>query len=114
MILQPHTRHEVRALTRLAAPILLTNVAWMLVGVVDVVMLGRWSSEAVAAALLAGVWIHLTQVAGMGLVMGIDPLVTQAWGAGDREAMGRAGAAFRTTPPGRATMPSRRRRMCWR
>lgn len=90
MSLRPHTIREVRALSRLAAPILLTNVCWMTVGLVDIVMLGRWSSEAVAAALLAGVWVHLTQVAGMGLVMGIDPLVTQGHGARDREALGRA------------------------
>ncbi len=79
-----------RVLTRLAMPILFTNVFWMMVSLVDVLMLGRWSSEAVAAALLSGVWIHLTQMLGMGLVMGIDPLVTQAYGAKDREMMGRA------------------------
>lgn len=83
-------RRELRALTRLAAPILLTNVCWMLISVVDILMLGRWSSSAVAAALLAGVWIHLTQMLGMGLVMGIDPFVTQGFGARDRETLGRA------------------------
>ena len=71
-------------------PILLTNVCWMLVSLVDILMLGRWSSEAVAAALLAGVWVHLTQMLGMGLVMGIDPLVTQGFGARDRTTLGRA------------------------
>ncbi len=90
MVLPPHTSREVRRLSQLAAPILLTNVCWMLVSVVDILMLGRWSSEAVAAALLGGVWIHMTQVAGMGLVMGIDPIVTQGHGARDREALGRA------------------------
>ncbi len=83
-------RRELRALTRLAMPILLTNVCWMLVSLVDILMLGRWSSHAVAAALLAGVWIHLTQMLGMGLVMGIDPLVTQGFGARDRTTLGRA------------------------
>ena len=83
-------RRELRALTRLAMPILLTNVCWMMVSLVDILMLGRWSSEAVAAALLAGVWIHLTQMLGMGLVMGIDPLVTQGFGARDRATLGRA------------------------
>ena len=77
-------------LCRLSLPILLTNVCWMTIGLVDLVMLGRWSSEAVAAAMLAGVWVHLTQIAGMGLVMGIDPIVTQGHGARDREALGRA------------------------
>ena len=85
-----HTRKELGVLCRLSLPILLTNVCWMAVGLVDLLMLGRWSSEAVAAALLAGVWVHLTQVAGIGLVMGIDPIVTQGHGARDREALGRA------------------------
>ena len=83
-------RRELRALTRLATPIVLTNVCWMLVSLVDILMLGRWSSEAVAAALLAGVWVHLTQMLGMGLVMGIDPLVTQGFGARNRTTLGRA------------------------
>ena len=84
------TRQELGVLCRLSLPILLTNVCWMTIGLVDLVMLGRWSSEAVAAAMLAGVWVHLTQIAGMGLVMGIDPIVTQGHGARDREALGRA------------------------
>ncbi len=67
----------------------------MLVGTVDLIMLGRWTGDevpgsALAAASLAGVWIYLTQMLGMGLVMGIDPLVTQGHGARDREALGRA------------------------
>ncbi len=92
MLLSPltKTRQELGVLCRLSLPILLTNVCWMAIGLVDLLMLGRWSSEAVAAALLAGVWVHLTQVAGMGLVMGIDPIVTQGHGARDREALGRA------------------------
>ncbi len=87
--LSPRKR-EARILTRLAMPILLTNVCWMLVAVTDILMLGRWSSEAVAAALLSGVWVHLTQMLGMGLVMGIDPLVTQGYGARDRKVLGRS------------------------
>lgn len=67
----------------------------MLVGTVDLIMLGRWTGDevpgsALAAASLAGVWIYLTQMLGMGLVMGIDPQVTQGHGARDREALGRA------------------------
>lgn len=87
--LSPRKR-EAGILTRLAMPILLTNVFWMLVHVTDLLMLGRWSSDAVAGALLAGVWVHLTQMLGMGLVMGIDPLVTQGFGARNREVLGRS------------------------
>lgn len=89
------TRAEVRVLTRLAAPIILTNLCWMVIGTVDLVMLGRWrvpeeARDWVAAGTLANVWVHLTQMLGMGLVMGIDPAVTQGAGARDREALGRA------------------------
>lgn len=91
----PPLRRELGVLSRLASPIILTNVCWMLVGSVDLAMLGRMPNEAVkgeavAAASLASVWVHLTQMLGMGIVMGIDPLVTQGHGARDREALGRA------------------------
>lgn len=72
---------------------MLTNLLWMVVSTVDIAMLGHMpgdGSEAVAAATLAAVWVSLTQMMGMGLVMGIDPLVTQGHGARDREALGRA------------------------
>jgi len=83
-------RFEVRRLTRLATPIILANLCWMLVGTVDIAMLGRVSPEAVAAAALASVWVHSTQMLGMGIVMGIDPEVTQGYGARDRALMGHA------------------------
>lgn len=86
----PWGRDEVRRLSRLATPIVLTNVLWMLVGTVDIAMLGRYSEESLAAATLAGVWVHMTQMIGMGLVMGMDPLVTQGHGARDRVMLGRA------------------------
>lgn len=86
----PWIRQESGRLARLATPIVLTNILWMLVGTVDIAMLGRYGDDALAAASVAGVWVHLTQMFGMGLVMGMDPMVTQAHGARDREALGRA------------------------
>ena len=88
----PSTR-ELHVLTRLAGPIVLTNLLWMVVSTVDIAMLGHMpgdGSGAVAAASLAAVWVSLTQMMGMGLVMGMDPLVTQGHGARDREALGRS------------------------
>ena len=87
---EPWIREEASRLSSLALPIVLTNVLWMLVGTVDIAMLGRYGDEALAAASLSSVWVHMTQMLGMGLVMGMDPMVTQGHGARDREALGRA------------------------
>lgn len=81
-------RAEAAVLARLAWPIVLTNLGWMMLGTVDTVMLGRLSKEALAAAILGNVWIGLTQLAAMGVVMGMDPLVSQAHGAGDTRRLG--------------------------
>ncbi|MEL6712636.1 MAG: MATE family efflux transporter [Planctomycetota bacterium] len=83
-------RNEARRLGRLAAPIVFANLAWMTIGTVDLAMLGRVSPDAVAAASLGNVWVHLTQMLGMGLVMGMDPEVTQGHGARDRRLLGHA------------------------
>jgi MATE family multidrug resistance protein len=80
----PTFRAESRALAHLAWPIVLTNLGWMMLGTVDTIMLGWLSKEALAASLLGNVWVHLTQIAAMGVIMGMDPLVTQGHGAGDR------------------------------
>lgn len=56
----------------------------MLLMVVDLVMLGRVSVHALDAASLGRVWVLGTLVFGMGMLLGLDPVATQAWGAGDR------------------------------
>lgn len=84
------TRLEFRALTRLALPIVLGNVGAHMMNTVDVLMVGRFSKEALAAAGIAAVWIHGTGIIGMGLVMGMDPIVTQATGMRDGARAGRA------------------------
>jgi MATE family multidrug resistance protein len=76
-------RAEIRRLAALAVPIAATQVSNMLLGVVDTLMLGRFSVEALSAAALANVWIWGTLHVAMGIVFGIDPLVAQAHGARD-------------------------------
>lgn len=50
-------------------------------GAVDVLMLGKYSSHALAAAALGRVWIMGTQLIAQGVLFGIDPLVAQGFGA---------------------------------
>jgi MATE family multidrug resistance protein len=80
----------VRQLARLAAPVVATQLGTMMLGVVDALMVGRLGKEALAAASLGNVWVIGTMLVGMGLVLGMDPLVSQAHGARDRRRLGLA------------------------
>lgn len=84
-------REEFQALARLALPIILTNLGTQLMGTVDTMMVGRLGdAKLLAAVLLANVWVYGTTMFAMGVVYGMDPIVTQAHGARDGERVGRA------------------------
>ncbi len=58
----------------------------MLMGVVDTMMVGRVSAEALAAVALGNLYSWWLTAFGMGLLMVLDPVVSQALGANDEEA----------------------------
>lgn len=73
---------------RLATPVVLVQVGMMLMGVVDTMMLGRVSELALAAGALGhGLGMGFS-IFPMGLLMALDPLVAQAFGAGDHRRVG--------------------------
>src|SRR5512143_1857674 len=76
-------RAELAALLRLAGPLALANGGQALMGVVDTAVCGRAGAAALAAAGLGNVLYFAVAVFGVGAVMGLDPLVSQAVGAGD-------------------------------
>ncbi|MFI5315209.1 MAG: MATE family efflux transporter [Myxococcota bacterium] len=78
-------RRELGALWRLAWPLVITQVGFMMLGVVDALLLGRLSVAALDAAALANMWGWATLALGNGVVNGMDPLVSQAYGDGDTE-----------------------------
>ncbi|MGH1470966.1 MAG: MATE family efflux transporter [Cellvibrionaceae bacterium] len=59
------------------------QLGMMLMGVVDTMMVGRLDldSSALAASSIANAWLFAILWFGMGIVQGIDPLITQAHGA---------------------------------
>ncbi|MGH7519289.1 MAG: MATE family efflux transporter [Gemmatimonadales bacterium] len=83
-------RAELAALLRLALPVVVVQVGLMLMGVVDSIMVGRLSAEALGAVALGNVYFFAVGVFGMGMLMALDPLVAQAVGAGDEPAIARA------------------------
>jgi MATE family multidrug resistance protein len=87
----PRDRAELRTLLSLSAPVVTGQLAFMLLGFVDVVMVGHYATEALAAATLANVWLMGSMMFFTGILMGLDPLISQAHGAGDGA---RCGLAF--------------------
>lgn len=81
---------ELRTLIRLALPIVITQVGTMILGVVDTLMVGRLGVDALAATALGNVWLMGTMVFGMGVMLGLDPIITQAYGADDGPRQGLA------------------------
>ncbi|HMD99888.1 MAG TPA: MATE family efflux transporter [Terriglobia bacterium] len=78
-------RREIRPMTRLAVPIVLANLGWMTMAIVDTIMVGRVSAEAIGAVSLGGVIFTAVGSSGGGVMFALDTLISQAFGAGDIE-----------------------------
>ncbi len=81
---------EARHLLRLAGPVVTALLGNMLMGFVDTLMVGRVSVDALAAAAIGNFWIFATLQAATGVLFALDPIVSQAHGAGDGERAGLA------------------------
>ena len=80
-------RKELRPTIRLALPLVLAELGWMSMGIVDTVMVGHLpnSADAMGAVSLGGNLFTVLALFGGGLLMGLDTVVSQAFGAGQRE-----------------------------
>jgi MATE family multidrug resistance protein len=87
MSLLSHLREELRPTVKLAVPLVLAELGWMTMAIVDTMMVGRLPNSAVAIGAVAlGSNIFITiALFGEGLLLGLDTLVSQAFGAGKRE-----------------------------
>jgi MATE family multidrug resistance protein len=79
----------IRELIRLGSPIVLTNLAYTLLGVVDTFLMGRVSTLAVGAVGLASVSYLTVSFILRGLVGGVLPFVSRMYGAGELKQAGR-------------------------
>jgi MATE family multidrug resistance protein len=80
-------RAELRPTIRLALPLVLAELGWMSMGIVDTVMVGHLPDSATAmgaVSLSSNIFIVLALFGG-GLLLGLDTVVSQAFGAGQRE-----------------------------
>lgn len=77
-------RHEWRPLLALAWPLVLAELGWMAMGIVDTIMVGRLphSATAIGAVSLGSILFFTWAVFGECLLLGLDTVVSQAYGAG--------------------------------
>ena len=80
---------DLRVLFRLALPVVAALVGLMAMGVVDTMMVGHLSAEALAAVALGNVYYFAATIFGMGTLMALDPVLSHAVGAGDPEEIAR-------------------------
>lgn len=74
----------------LAGPVVMAELGWMAMGVVDTMIVGGLGAEAIGAVSIGSVAFFTPAVFGMGLLLGLDTLVSQAEGAGDHQGASRS------------------------
>jgi multidrug resistance protein, MATE family len=75
-------RQEFRPMLALAGPVILAEIGWVAMGIVDTFMVGRLGPEAIGAVGIGSSLFMALAIFGMGLLLGLDTLVSHAFGAG--------------------------------
>jgi MATE family multidrug resistance protein len=79
-------RAELPPLVRLAWPVILAEIGWMAMGIVDTLMVGPLGPIAIGGVGVAGILFFAVAACSMGLLLGLDTVVAHAYGAGDHDA----------------------------
>ncbi|MEO8078346.1 MAG: MATE family efflux transporter, partial [Acidobacteriota bacterium] len=74
-------RQEFRPMFMLAVPVVLAELGWMTMGIADTWMVGDLGPEAIGAVGMGSTLSMGVCIFGMGLLLGLDTLVSQAFGA---------------------------------
>src|SRR5215472_15966691 len=83
---QAEWRQELRAMVALAVPVVLSELGWMAQGVVDTIMVGKLGPAAIGAVALGNAVYYTPSLFGIGLLLGLDTLVSHAYGRRDHDA----------------------------
>jgi MATE family multidrug resistance protein len=75
-------RQEFRPMFELALPVVLAELGWVTMGIVDTLMVGRLGPEAIGAAGVGSSVFMGFVIFAMGVLLGLDTLVSHAFGAG--------------------------------
>jgi multidrug resistance protein, MATE family len=77
--------HDVRQVLKLAVPVALGELGWMAMTTVDTIMIGTLGPAAIGAIGIGSSAFYSLGVFAMGMLLGLDTLVAQSFGAGNRE-----------------------------
>jgi len=69
----------------LAVPVVLSELGWVAMGIVDTIMVGRLGPVAIGAVALGNAVYYTPAICGIGLLLGLDTLVAQAYGRKDHD-----------------------------
>src|ERR1035438_8825460 len=81
----PEWRTELATMVALAVPVVLSELGWMAQGIVDTIMVGRLGPAAIGAVALGNAVYYTPAICGIGLLLGLDTLVAQAYGRKDHD-----------------------------
>ncbi len=84
MSLAQTIRREWPPLLALAWPLVLAELGWMAMGIIDTIMVGRLpdSAAAIGAVSLGSILFYTTTISASCLLLGLDTVIAQAFGAG--------------------------------
>jgi MATE family multidrug resistance protein len=75
-------RRELLPMLRLAGPVVLAEIGWMSMGIVDTIMVGPLGPAPIGASGLSNSLFFAIAIFGMGVMLGLDALVASSYGAG--------------------------------
>ena len=82
---ETHARTEIRFLVSLAVPMIATNVGYYTMAVVDGIVAGTLGELHMGALVLGATVLSVPTAFGVGLMIGAEPLMSQAHGAAERD-----------------------------
>src|ERR1035441_10179676 len=82
---QANWKRELGAMFALAVPVVLSELGWMAQGIVDTIMVGKLGPAAIGAVALGNAVYYTPSLFGIGLLLGLDTLVSQAYGRNDHD-----------------------------
>jgi MATE family multidrug resistance protein len=74
-------RRELLPMLRLAGPVILAEIGWMSMGIIDTIMVGPLGPAAIGVSGMSNSLFFAVAVFGMGVMLGLDALVAESYGA---------------------------------
>ncbi len=75
------SRDELFSMLRLALPVVVAELGWVSMSIVDTMMVGRLGAEAIGAVSVGSSLFRAAAIFGIGLLLGLDTFISQAFGA---------------------------------